>query len=299
MSIFLSSHLYSGLLRRTNTNEKPPTIGVLPIGRTNDFAANVFKISGESKIKKVEGIANATISIVRGKVERKDVMQIQLLATDSQPVLPKPVYAVGKLQWGAYRDAYEKRDGYWYFGPLREYVTFLFNAFSDSLTWNCTAKLLYTDPCKGCSNCFIKQQSLNAGGRRWWTSFIPSFRLGSSNHAPDYSKIVNINCSKTTELEVQPSDILLTLQKDNEQSKISVKLGNGYRGFDFITDSWKRLQTKGFEPLVEYSVRTVEILPENVSSEENEKYFSIDNEAFEVKPIKVTLLPNAVNFYVL
>lgn len=291
----------SGLLRRTNPNERPPTIGVLPVGRTNNFATKTFKLSNASSVKQVEGIADATMSIVRGKTERKDVMQIQLLATESQPVLPKPVYAIGQLQWGAFRDAYEKRDSYWYFGSLREYVTFLFNAFSDSLTWNCTAKLIYTDPCQGCSNCFIKQQALSAGPRRWWSSFIPSFRLGSSNHAqlPDYSKVVNKNCAQTTELEVQPSEIFLTIQNDNGQSRISVKLGNGYHGLEFITESWKRLQQKGFEPLVEYSVRSVDILPENVSSEENEKYFSIDNEAFEVKPIKVTLLRNAVNFFVL
>lgn len=305
------SETISGLLRRVNPNEKAPSIGILPIGRTNNIASTIYNFTNESTVEQIRGLADATISVVRGKTERKDVMQIQLLPTEEHPVQPKPVYAVGRLQWGAFRDAYEKRDRYWYLGSLRNYATFLFNAFSDSLTWNCTATLVYTEPCLGCSNCYVKPNSTEPARnhRRWWSSFIPSFRLGSSqsNGAyPDRSKIVNKHCAVTTELEVQPSEILLATRNDIDGDrddgsvpKISLKLGNGFEGFEFVQESWKRLQRNNrFEPLVEYSVRSVEIRPKIEITPENEKYYSIDNEAFEVNPIRVTLIPNAINVYV-
>lgn len=303
------SEAISGLLRRENPNEKAPSIGILPVGRSNNIASNIYKYTNSSNLEHVRGIADATISIVRGKTERKDVMQIQLLPTEENQLQPKPVYALGRLQWGAFRDAYEKRDRYWYLGSLRDYATFLFNAFNDSITWHCSAKLIYTDPCQGCSNCYVKPNTTTPiqNQRRWWSGFIPTFRLGgSADQLPDYSKVVNKNCASVTELEVQASEVLLTTQNDidgdlNDVSvpKISLKLGNGYEGLEFIQESWRRLQRNRFEPLVEYNVRTVEIQPQIDTTPENEKYFSIDNEAYEVNPIKVTLLPKAINVYVL
>lgn len=297
-------------MRRTNKNDTIPVIGILPVGRTNRIASNFFNYSSKSDVEQVRGLAEATISVVRGKVDRKDVMQIQVLPTESTPEPPKPVYAVGRLQWGAFRDAFEKRDSYWYVGPLREYAAFLFNVFSDTLTWNCEAKLIYTDPCGGCSNCYVKpNQPDTRNRRRWWSSFIPSFRLGSSPQTPDYSKVVNKHCAEVTEITVQPSEILLTTENGEEAGKrsdeltalpqIALKLGNGDQGFDFVTESWRRVRTNHFEPLIEYPVRTVDILPEQISTEERERFFSIDNEAYEVKPIRVTLLPKAIQFYVL
>lgn len=310
------TEFHSGLLRRTNRNEKIPNIGVLPVGRNNNVARNIFKFSSASDLELVKGIADATISVVRGKTERKDIMQIQQLPSeeDTAPT-PKPVYVVGKVQWGAFRDMYEKRDSYWYFGPLREYAALLFNVFNDEITWNCNAKLIYTDPCQGCRNCFVKSNEVQVqGGRRWWSSFIPTFRLGSSNagRAPDYSKVVNPNCSETTVLDVKPCDLLLTTKNveegcppagaeatDDDVPKILVKLGNGFTGFEFVMEGWKRIQRKYFEPVIEYPARTVDIIPEQNSTEEKELFYSFDNEAYEVKPIRVTLIPKAINFYVL
>lgn len=305
------SEAISGLLRRGNPSEKAPSIGILPIGRTNNIATNIYKYTNDSSLEQVRGIADATISVVRGKTERKDVMQVQLLPTDENPSQPKPVYAVGRLQWGAYRDAFEKRDRYWYLGSLREYATFVFNAFSDSLTWNCTATLTYTEPCLGCSNCYVKPNSTSPARsqRRWWSSFIPSFRPGGAagnDELPDRSRILNKTCANTTVLEVQPSEILLTTRNDIDGDhddlsvpKISLKLGNGYEGLDFIQESWRRLQRNRFEPLIEYNVRSVEIRPHIEITPEQEKFFSIDNEAYEINPVKVTLIPNAINVYVL
>lgn len=304
------SETVSGLLRRGNPKEKAPSIGILPVGRANNIATTIFSYANGSDLEEVRGIADATIAVVRGKTQRKHVMQIQLLPTEENPQQPKPVYAVGRLQWGAYRDAFEKRDRYWYLGALREHATFLFNAFSDSLTWNCKATVIYTEPCLGCSNCYVKPNSTQPtrNQRRWWSGFIPSFRLGggaANGDLPDRSKVVNKNCANTTVIEVQPSEILLATENDVDGDrsdtsvpKISLKLGNGCEGFEFAQESWKRLHRNQFEPLIEYSARSVVIHPHIEITPENEKFFSIDSEAYELHPVQVTLIPNAINVYV-
>lgn len=33
----------------------------------------------------------------------------------------KPVYAVGEIEWGAWRDAQSRTNKYWYWGYLRRY----------------------------------------------------------------------------------------------------------------------------------------------------------------------------------
>lgn len=73
-------------------------------------------------------------------------------------LLAKPVYAVAGIEWGAYRDAMVKKDKYWYFGPFRNYVTYLFNGLKGNITWNCEATIQYSTPCEGCSNCYIKEE---------------------------------------------------------------------------------------------------------------------------------------------
>lgn len=304
----ISLYLLTGLLRRQiNKNEQYPTIGILPVGRTNNIATNLYNYSQKTKLDRVKGIADATISIVRGKTDRKDILKIEL--TEEEQAI-KPIYAVGTLEWGAFRDALNLRDRYWYFGPLREYATFLFNAFSDSLTWNCKAKLIYTDPCAGCQNCYIKPHEKEVQSqRRWWLRFIPSFRPAGTNRVqiPNYSKIINPNCSKINEISVENSNGILfattntaeVVSLPDEPPKLAVKLSKETKGYDFITDSWKRLQTNQFSTNQEITARTVEVLPDNTATDGAEHFFSIDNEAYEVKPVRITILPKILDFYAL
>lgn len=300
-------------MRRSNANDITPTIGVLPVGRTNTVASTIFNYSTKSRLDRVRGLADASISIVRGKTSKKDIMKIEIIANDPQEAPKKPVYALGILEWGAYRDAYNQRDRYWYFGPVREYVTFLFNAFSDALTWNCDASVVWTEPCTGCSNCYVKphQQAVKQQSRRWWSGFI---RMGSSNSnqsdSPDYSRIKNERCAILNETKINTTGVQLTTsnathQNDAETPKLQVKLAKDNQGFDFVLASWKRLSSGNFDFDTEFGVRTIQIIPdaqpdENVDpdAKKNEKFFSIDNEAYETKPVKITLLPKFVNFYV-
>lgn len=324
-----------GLLRRSQNDTC--NIGVLPIGRENTIAKKLYKFGLNSKLDEIRGIANATMSIVRGKTELKDVMKIEILPNfhqndenatlEEQPSIPlKPVYAVGTLEWGAFRDVFALRDQYWYVNGLREYFAVLFNAFSNNLSWNCNAKLSYTLPCSGCNNCYqLKRQyqsnqinKPNNSTNRWWQSFTRKTRLGTTAQQSetdiDYSKIQNVNCKTVIEINVKSSELLVNTknieeennEKTNENEKMSQLLlkidDNQYSSLDFILNSWKRVHQSDHknnniktENII--AIRTIELIPNDSSTNESEKFFSIDNEAYEVKPIKISLIPNAIKMY--
>lgn len=271
------------------------------------MAGQLFGPQKESKLKDVETMAKATMSVVRGKIEQKDVMKIEILPhqTEEGILSSKPIYAIGSLHWGAYRDALSRRDKYWYFGSLRDYATFLFNAFDSKLTWNCSSKLLYTDPCPGCSNCYQKRWNSNGENRRrWWSMFIPRFKpAATQQNEPDLSKNKNDLCQVQTELNVNPSEIIIennTTRSMDEKPKLTIKLGpSELDSFDFISNSWTRVrhpvEQSNFVETID--ARTIDLIPENVASEENEIFYSIDNESFEVKPIRISVVPRAIQLY--
>lgn len=279
---------------------------MLPVGRTNTLAQHLFNFTDSSNLKEVESLAEATIAVVRGKTDRKDVIKIEPILSESTDADNsfKPIFAMGTVQWGAFRDALTLRDKYWYTGPLREYSAFLFNAFSDGLTWNCSGRLTYSPPCKGCSNCFVKanEPQKTGGNRRWWGGSQLSSKNVRGVVGPDLSKVVNNNCRVTTAIEAQPSEILISInptRQFDETPALNVMFGKDtMTATDFILDSWKRLRTVEFIPDSVMNVRTLEFQPENVYSEENEAFFSIDNEAYEVKPVRISVVPGAVRMFV-
>ncbi|XP_050074675.1 acylglycerol kinase, mitochondrial [Anopheles maculipalpis] len=312
------SEAVSGMKRRQDGAQCP--IGVLPLGRTNTLAMKLFWAEGanNSDLEKVRTMANAAYAVIAGKKEKTDVMRIEVLPSVADETPPeKPVYAVGALQWGAFRDILALRDKYWYTASLRDYTAFLFNAFDGAHTWNCKAKIAYTEPCSGCSNCYKDMDDQWAAAkrqeqqpRRWWSVFVPRSKTVPKT---DYTKIINDRCSVRHELEVDPSELVIKTgnvaveEKENEKGEGSTKLEvlvgeQADSSFNFIGESWGRVKSRKF---FEYpakdsiSVRTVELLPERLKVEESdpELYYSIDNEAYEVRPVRITLVPKAVEIF--
>ncbi|XP_001653417.2 acylglycerol kinase, mitochondrial [Aedes aegypti] len=302
------SEVVSGLKRRGDGAECP--IGVLPVGRTNGLAMALFRSSEDtSKLEDVRAMANAAYAVVAGKKEKMDLMKIEVLPNEIDEKVPeKPVYAVGSLHWGAFRDILALRDKYWYTGSLRDYTAFLFNLFDGKHTWNCKAKVTYTEPCQGCSKCYQEhqQQPKQEPTRRWWSVFIPKAKTAQG---VDYSKVVNAKCSVPFELEVDAAELVLqTTNADlsgskESDSKLCVKIGTPVDSvFSFLSDSWSRIWNRKFvhcptEKTVE--ARTVYLIPEKLKPDEgdSEAYYSIDNEAYEVRPVRVTLVPRAVEVF--
>lgn len=118
-------------------------------------------------------MAEATMAIVRGVHKEVDVMKIEILNSD----VGKPVYALGELKWGAFRDVEERIKKYWLWGPLKPYAAYFFGAFKN-LSWECSAQFRYSLPCDGCNKCFGKKEvssskPISNQNSRWWHVFIP------------------------------------------------------------------------------------------------------------------------------
>lgn len=158
----------------------------------------------------------------------------------------------------------------------------------------------------GCSNCYVEQQKLDvkSANRRWWSAFIPSFRLGASqpgSKALDYSKVHNANFAVKTSVECESAGIIVSssnIEKENEPlPHLSLKLIKRRDGFSFISDSWDRLNREQINVDEEYSIRTIEVLPKPRTNPDQERFLYIDHESYEVKPIRITLLPKLINIY--
>lgn len=302
------SESITGLMRRAANDPSLPPIGVVPVGKVNQFSFMLFNSQGlpKNKVEEVKAMANAALSIVKGKTEKKDVMKIELIpdANVEQLEPKKPFYAVGSLMWGSFNDIMRKKDKYWVTGSLRSYTAFLFNGFGrHDVSWDCKANIIYSDPCSGCSNCYVKtesrQQKLH--NTRWWSKFN-----ANQEKAPDYSKVLNPNCMTTHEETIDTSEFYISTNTaegtPSSEPKMNIKLNTkpDDRGVDFIWNSWQRVKDRRYLEAPQsrsIEARTLVLLPETTSEEDKEIYYSIDNEPYEVLPIKISLLPRRVEFF--
>jgi acylglycerol kinase len=305
------SESITGLLRKSEIEGKVCPIGVIPVGKINQFSLMLFSSGAmpKNKTEEVQSMANAALAVVRGKTQKKDIMKIQLLPDENaeQTEPRKPFYAVGSLMWGSFVDIMRKKDRYWVTGSLRNYTAFLFNGFGrQDVTWNCRANLIYSDPCQGCSNCFekVETKTQKMQNTRWWSKFNTNVEK-----APDYSKVLNPNCITTHEEFVDTSEFIISTNTteglNDENSKMNIKINtkeDDY-GFSYIWNSWKRVNDRRYLEVPQsrtVEARTCVLLPEQkIKEEEDDKpvYYSIDNESYEVLPIKITLLPKRVEFF--
>jgi acylglycerol kinase len=304
----------TGLLRRSPETIQKIKVGVFPLGHQNTTSVRLYSPlePPKNKVEEARTMALAALSVVKGKVAKKDVVKIELLETEEGQEPRKPFYALSSFQWGAYRDITAKRDKYWYTNGLRTYMAFLFNGFHrGGVTWDCEASLTYTDPCQGCKNCWDKQETRmqKIHQTRWWSKFIPRFGVSRKDEGPDYSKITNENCAVTKDLDVRASELIFTTNNfenpESQESKLHLKIGPAdYYGFSFIGESWKRVWTKNHYDMPDYKIieaRTVQVIPNESEKDEKreEKFFNIDNEAYEVMPVKISLIPRRIDFYVM
>lgn len=315
----------TGVLRRDPTATCP--VGVLPVGRTNSIARRMF-FQESGAVATVDGLTRAALAVVCGHLAKKDVMQIEVLpAPDAAAAAigleggaeaKKPIYAVASIKWGAFRDALALRDKYWYYGGLRERAAILFNAFrSRTLNRDCRAALTTSPPCDGCSNCFGDRTATKAEykSKNWWSFLLPSTREKDAGAqfkvaGQDVRGRINPECGTQTQLVLtDTNELYLTtanVESDpvaGEAPRMHLRTGSAnVPTVDWIRDSWRRTSVEqhlGSELLGDAApCRTLELIPqEKTRADGREEFYSIDNEDFEVKPIKVTLLPARLTMF--
>lgn len=322
------SEAVTGLLRRSDNSSAAQRfpVGIIPVGKNNNVAKAIFK---EFKNDRIKLMAEATMAVVRDSRRSVDVMRIQIQEVDEtegqQQTGKPPIYALGELKWGAFRDVEDQVSKYWIWGPLKPYMAYLFMAYRD-LTWSCKAQLRYTLPCEGCRECtnlmkvdsMINQQ-LQQQNSRWWHAFIPRTKSSSTNSKieKDYSKIINPECGiwheknvSTVEFQALTQNNLGFSKHDMGPKQLEIKLGpETIGGFQFIKEGWLRNQEKSEMKQEKIVARQFQMIPQNdqeLREEEQqqsptqittERWYSIDNDNYEVKPVLVTLLPNAIRMF--
>ncbi|KAJ8676710.1 hypothetical protein QAD02_012497 [Eretmocerus hayati] len=298
------SDVVTGIMRRCKdniSNAKQCPIGVLPLGQTNNVASTLFH--GFEDLKEVRELAEATMAVVRGKTKLADVVKVELAEQEPEQS-SEPIYAVGTVEWGAWKDARSRMDKYWYWGSLRRYVTFIFNGMKNNLSWDCKGVMHYSDPCKGCAQCYIKDVEVSTSNKRWWHVFVPKVKNFSSGaDIIDYQQIVNENCGTTRELNFSATELQLITrnvsQKIPDIPLVRVEIGPenvGYR--DFVAEGWSRL--KGMKSMISQVIeaKDIEIHPSETITSANQEYFLyIDNEEFELRPVKFKLIPNSIKMF--
>ncbi|XP_022123920.2 acylglycerol kinase, mitochondrial [Pieris rapae] len=277
------SETVTGLLRRNDDANRFP-LGILPLGSTNSIGNTLFP--GGKGVEKVKQLIEACMAIVQGQTILKDAMKIEPLANEEETP-SRPIYAMTSINWGAFRDIQAKRDKYWLYGPLREYAAYIFNGYKDSITWICNGVITYTPPCAGCSNCLTKKPEL----KRKWSFFMPSTQATNDTAK---IKILNPECAVTEELCFKTSEMKISPNVTGGLPALRVELGrNKYSYTEFVSEGWRRI--KGDSKIEEVvKARTILLQPQSTKPDE---VFEIDKEEFDVKPMKVTILPNMIKMF--
>lgn len=308
------SEVVTGLLRRGAGASCP--VAVLPVGRTNSVAGRLFFTEELNRYSRVEQLTRAAMSVIRGNIQKKDVIKVEILPEGEETEVKKPIYALASIKWGAFRDAIGLRDRYWYYGGLREHAAILFNAFRTSrLNFDCQGVLTTTPPCAGCRKCYeVAADRVEYKSKNWWSKLLPT-----KSSKPDNTQIIKVNgedvrirenpsCGVRTERQLADvNEVYLTTSNIDEGIStgpdavplMKVRLGSAkVDTLDWIQDSWRRTSNELVSRLPGETVesRTMELIPEQRTKPDgSEEFYSIDNEGYEVKPIRVTLLPAQIH----
>jgi len=297
------SESITGLLRREDKHiaAKRFPIGVIPLGQTNTVARSLFFNKSQSLVR---WIAEASMAIVKETCKPMDVMHVQ---GDSG----KPVYAVGKIDWGLYRDVHAKVHKYWYWGPLKSEMAYFFSMLRN---WPSSVelKMSYTLPCTGCSKCHSEtlvtdnQQRTRDTSYRWWHVFLrpkPIVQFPAVSSV-DYTNIVNDECGVWKDKHVKATEVCVATKQAFPQWDpeplpcLQVRIVNDkLNAQQFVTEGLSHIRVGKASDEVCEIVEAQEIQLEPVMEPQEVSWYSIDSEPFEVKPITVKLLPNQINFY--
>lgn len=111
------------------------------------------------------------------------------------------------------------------------------------------------------------------------------------------AKFDNPQCRLVGEKVISTVDFNLSIRNDDEIPKLMVKVGpKNINYLDFVKEGWRSENGKerSVEDVIE--ARSIEIIPK-IPNKSEESWLSIDNENFELKPIRVTLLPKLINVF--
>nr|CAB3220583.1 acylglycerol kinase, mitochondrial-like [Phallusia mammillata] len=299
------NEVVTGLLRRPDfENWRDVPIGIIPLGKTNTICR---LLSNPNSDRPAKWIMESTSDLLEGKTRKMDIMKIEAETGG------KPVFALSDIRWGSYRDAVEKTNKYWYFGPLKKYMTFVFASFRTSIKTSREIELSYIHP-QPIPVCEVKadfkklhQQATASilsklfGALTWWwpwkdavkSAYQPSIESTPvENPIQEKADVYDVKdlSLKTLEFMVTANSHDTSLKRECAALNVSAENDN-FSMMDYIQNGPNRNQTgrhKALHPTTEIECSKLEIKPDNVEG----TWFSVDSENYEAMPCTIEVIPN-------
>ncbi|KAH8408166.1 hypothetical protein KR222_005690 [Zaprionus bogoriensis] len=285
------SEVITGLLRRQG---KLCPISCIPLGRGAKTESSFFTLSKNSELEYVITLCKALMPLLKNQYTYKNVIQYDVLnpeANDGKENQLKPIFGLSGFSWGLLKDIDQTKDKYWYLGPLKHHIAAFLRSFSGNVNWNLKTDYIYTPPCSGCSNCYAQKEYSQPSG------FFLSKLVAPKNGSADSSQkmIKNENCDTNLHGSIVSNQINIALNQNKENfAQLESKFISSLQpGWDFIK-TIPNITNKTIEPNVVVKSRTIKLYP---SENTPDIYYSIDGEEYEPRPIKVSIVPNAIKVF--
>ncbi|XP_017042795.1 acylglycerol kinase, mitochondrial isoform X2 [Drosophila ficusphila] len=284
-----SSEVVTGLMRRRG-NLCPITI--LPLGRSVQSASKRINVFGVKDVTYVKSLCKALEPMLKDESHFQSVIRFDVInegdGSDSQL---KPIFGLNGLSWGLLEDIDSGKDKYWYFGPLRHYASAASKSFANN--WSVKTDYVYTPPCPGCIDCASTQRQEAPLPSGLFTRNL--FKYQKNTGETKRALVKNENCSNKFEGSVEASQININCvqNKDNFAELESQFISSLQPGWDFIKQI-PRVTCSNISPSLVVKSRTIQLHP---ADETTEKFYSIDGEEYDARPIKVSVVPNAIKVF--
>ncbi|KRG00407.1 uncharacterized protein Dwil_GK18606 [Drosophila willistoni] len=296
-----TSEVVTGLLRRTG-DLCPLTL--LPLGRKSESPSINFAITGND-LDSVKSLTSALLPLLKNQFEYKSVIQCDVLSNydninEQSANRLKPIFGLNRFSWGILKNIDSSKDKYWYFGPVKHYVAALLTSTSNKSNWSFEIAYEYTPPCPGCRNCAVLNRpmaptpAVNDSGsffiRKLVTPKIePSSQKFSKKH------ILNNNCSTQIKGKIEANDLTIACSQNKENFvELESKFINSlHPGWDFIKNI-PNIAISNIQPSLVLKSRTIQLYP---SSPKASLLYSIDGEEYDARPIKISVVPNAIKVF--
>ncbi|XP_011213980.2 acylglycerol kinase, mitochondrial [Bactrocera dorsalis] len=288
-----ASEVVTGLLRR---KEGKCPIVLLPLGRKSTTAFKYLDLKPENKLERVKSLTAALTPLLQEKVKNESVMKVDFIndTTEKADATKEnsTVYGLNDFSWGLLRDVESITDKYWYFGPLRQYAATFFSAFSNKLNWNLATDYEYTPPCAGCRNCQPYEN------KSYVKKFLPRmYTVRDTNTANNINSYkLNEDCDTKTEGHTNVNQLNITCKQNvGATSELETRMIDTLSpGFDFVKQINKVIG-KELTPNSTIKSRTIRLQP--TDKDATESHYSIDGEEYAVKPLRIEVIPNAIQVF--
>ena len=295
------NEVVTGLMRRPDYKAwSNVPIGIIPLGETNRI---YYQLCGNYKNDSYsKQIINATNDILKSHLKSVNVMKITGENNRS-------VYALTDLRWGSYSEAFSRTSKFWFWGPLKKYMTFVFASVKSKTQEPRKFKLEYCDPETLDSVLINKESSKTLTNdpimlkiEKIFSWVWKSFR-GNNNEPKELHKI-SFNEEDFSKIDFKNSEMFETLELtasingfENEKQKplnaqITIEKTD-FSSLDFIKNGVKRFseaKPKSININSEIYSSQFRITPDILT----ESWFKIDNEEYEAMPCTVSILPNSI-----